>query len=173
MLDFAQKSPKKDQAFTLIELVVVISLISLLLFFSIPRLDISLFSDNKRKTSAWLRLTVRSLKQEAVRKQADLVLNLDMDEHQMWASTRQAAEAADGPEEMPRENPYQLPGGLRLTEVEFTEQERVTTGVARIHFYAKGYSDRALIRMEDDQDRRYAYHIEPFLLNLDIEIDER
>lgn len=167
-----QQPFKKDLGFTLIELVVVISLISLLLFFSVPRLDISLFSDDQRKLSAWLQLTVKSLKQEAVRKQTGLVLNLDMDENEMWTSTQEEVRATGENEDTPKGNVYRVPEGVHLTGVEFTDQDKITSGIARINFYPKGYSDRATILLEDDQDRRLAYHVEPFLLRVDVDIDE-
>jgi len=77
----------KNQAFTLIELIVVIALISIVLAFAIPRLDNSFFSNNKRKLSSWILLNVKSLKEKAVREQTKNILVVDIDNNQMWVSS--------------------------------------------------------------------------------------
>ncbi|MBC2715523.1 MAG: type II secretion system protein [Desulfobacteraceae bacterium] len=151
-----------NQAFTLIELIVVISMISILLAFSLPRLDISFFSDNDRKISSWILLNVKSLKENAVKEQSLQILNIDIDNNQMWSSS--------GPvtEETPKENEYQIPSGYRLMDVEFLNADKVTKGICEIHFYKKGYSDKALIHIEDNDNNQYSYLIEPFLPHVKI-----
>ncbi len=60
---------RNHQAFTLIELVVVITLISIVLAFALPKLNMSLVTDHQRKLSTWIVLTVKSLKEISVREQ--------------------------------------------------------------------------------------------------------
>jgi prepilin-type N-terminal cleavage/methylation domain-containing protein len=55
--------------FTLIELIVVISLIGLMLFVSLPRLQDNPFLDGGKQSSRWLIGKVRSLKESAIRDQ--------------------------------------------------------------------------------------------------------
>ena len=165
----------KNQAFTLIELIVVISFISILLAFAIPRLDNSFFFNNKRKLSSWILLNVKSLKEKAVREQINNILVVDIDNNQMWTSSKpvsavpsESSESGDAPE-MPRGNEYKLPDGFRLMDVEFLNNEKITSGIADINFYGQGYSDKALIHIEDKDDNRFSYLIEPFLLHVRIE----
>lgn len=152
-----------NHGFTLIELIVVISLVSILLFFSIPRLDISLFKDRNRELSAWIILTVRSLKEASFREQQTFALSLDIDSNRMWVGL---AEAAD---ETPAENKQSLPKGFRLLGLAYPEQNRIMSGVGTIRFYPKGYSDAALIYVEDNNNNnRITYQIEPFLARVKI-----
>lgn len=155
------KSPG-DRGFTLIELIVVILLISILMVFAAPRLDVSFFTDHERKLSAWILLTVKTLKENAVKTQTINTLHIDLDANRMWTS---AGEVTD---ETPRENEYVLPSGYRLLDVEFPDMDKITRGAAAVQFYKKGYSDKALIHIEDDDDTRSSFLIEPFLPHVKI-----
>ncbi len=160
-----------NSAFTLIELIVVISLISILLAFSIPRLDVSFFSDNERKISSWILINVKALKEKSVKDQTLQILNIDMDSNSMWSSSGSATDEVTDEilgEEVPRENEYQIPSGYRLVDVEFLNEDKITKGIAEIHFYRKGYSDKVLIHIEDSDNAQYSYLIEPFLPHVKI-----
>lgn len=159
---FRQNTIAGNHGFTLIELIVVISLVSILLFFSIPRLDISLFKDRNRELSAWIILTVRSLKKASFREQQTFVLSLDIDNNRMWVAL------ADAVDETPTENKESLPRGFRLLGLAYPDQDRIITGVAKIRFYPKGYSDAALIHVEDNNNNRITYQVEPFLAHVKI-----
>jgi prepilin-type N-terminal cleavage/methylation domain-containing protein len=159
---FKKNTIAGNQGFTLIELIVVISLISILLFFSIPRLDISLFKDRNRELSAWIVLTVRSLKEASLRDQETYVLALDLDNNRMWVAS------ADAADEITAEDKEALPKGFRLLGIAYPEQDRIITGVAKIRFYPKGYSDAALIHVQDNNNDRVTYRVEPFLAHVKI-----
>ena len=151
-----------EKGFTLIELIVVVSLISILLVFAAPRLDVSFFSDQERKLSAWMLLTVKTLKESAFKAQTITTLHVDLDNNRMWTS------AGPVTEETPRENEYALPAGHRLMDAQYPETDKITRGVAVVQFYPKGYSDKALIHIEDGDDNRTSYLIEPFLPHINI-----
>lgn len=155
------KSPD-DRGFTLIELIVVILLISIVMVFAAPRLDVSFFSDQERKLSAWILLTVKSLKENAVKTQTLNTLHIDLDANRMWTSMGEVTD------ETPRENEYVLPAGYRLMDVQFPEMDKITREIAVIRFYKKGYSDKALIHIEDNDDIQSSYLIEPFLPHVKI-----
>jgi hypothetical protein len=53
-------------------------------------------------------------------------------------------------------------------DVEFVNEDKITKGVAGIQFYKKGYSDKALIHIEDKDNMKYSYLIEPFLPHVKI-----
>ena len=57
----------KNEGFTLLELIVVISLLSIMLVFTIPRFHDSLFLDKTQTSSRWMIGKVQSLKEAAIR----------------------------------------------------------------------------------------------------------
>jgi prepilin-type N-terminal cleavage/methylation domain-containing protein len=149
-----------NQGFTLIELIVVITLISLMLFFAIPRFQVDVLSDNTNKVSRWIMLKVHSLKEKAVREQKLYVLHISLDSNRLWVTSEimsqeelQAAEA----------NGYELSDDINLLDVEYPDEEKISVGRADIYFYKKGYSDKAIIHISNDDNERRSFLIEPFL----------
>jgi general secretion pathway protein H len=155
----------KNHAFTLIELIVVMALISILLFFAIPRLDINIFSDDDRNVSTWILFTVKSLKEKAQQDGVQLTLYVDLDNRMMWTGGKADSE---NQEAAPKENQYKLPEGMDLLDVEFPGMEQKTSGIAEIYFYPKGYSDKAVIHIRDNDHNRHSYVIESFLSEVKI-----
>jgi prepilin-type N-terminal cleavage/methylation domain-containing protein len=156
--------PDLDRGFTLIELTVVMALISIVFFFSIPRLQNEILTDPTKKTSRWLLANIRSLKERSYREKKDYVLYIDTDTNALWVSQRVVeVENEDAPSEQGGSQKYNLPESMRILDVEFPGNVEVTTGVAEIIFYAKGYSETAFIHMEDGDNRRLSFLIEPFL----------
>jgi len=149
-----------NQGFTLIELIVVITLISLMLFFAIPRFQVDVLSDNTNKVSRWIMLKVHSLKEKAVREQKLYVLHISLDSNRLWVTSEimsqeelQATEA----------NGYELSDDINLLDVEYPDEEKISVGRADIYFYKKGYSDKAIIHISNDDNERRSFLIEPFL----------
>ncbi len=149
-----------NQGFTLIELIVVITLISLMLFFVIPRFQVDVLSDDTNKVSRWIMLKVHSLKQKAVREQKLYVLHISLDSNRLWVTSEimsqeelQAAEV----------NGYELSDNINLLDVEYPDEEKISAGRADIYFYKKGYSDKAIIHISNDDNERRSFLIEPFL----------
>lgn len=148
------------QAFTLIELIVVISLIGTMLFFAVPRLQQSMFANETKKVSRWILLNVSALKDKAFKTQQRHVLHVDMVENRFWISHAAMTEKLLARAE---KDGFSLPEGFRLLDVEFPGDRRVSGDTAAINFYPKGYSDRAIIHLADDNNRRRSYLVEPFL----------
>jgi prepilin-type N-terminal cleavage/methylation domain-containing protein len=149
-----------NQGFTLIELIVVITLISLMLFFAIPRFQVDVLSDNTNKVSRWIMVKVHSLKEKAVREQKLYVLHISLDSNRLWVTSEimsqeelQATEA----------NGYELSDDINLLDVEYPDEEKISVGRADIYFYKKGYSDKAIIHISNDDNERRSFLIEPFL----------
>jgi general secretion pathway protein H len=155
----------KNQGFTLIELIVVMALISILLFFAIPRLDINIFSNDNRNVSTWILFTVKSLKEKAQQESARYILYVDMDNDLMWSGLETKPEDQEAAS---KENQYKLPEGMQVLDVEFPGMERKSSGIAEIYFYPKGYSDKAVIHIQDNDHNRNSFVIEPFLSEVKI-----
>lgn len=151
--------------FTLIELVVVISLISLLLAFSLPRFGVNSLTDDNRKATQWITVKIRHLKERAYREGKRYVLTLDIDGERMWITHEGMTEE----ERLQAENnAFVLPEGFSLLDVEYPQIEKQTTGRADIYFSPKGYSSRALIHLENNEQQQRSFFVEPFLIDVKV-----
>ena len=151
---------QQDRAFTLIELIVVISLISIMLVFSIPRFHAAVSSDPDRKASRWIIETVQNLKQESVRHNRQYVLHIDIGANRGWVThdlmSEEEVNAAQS-------EGFSFPEGTGIVDIEFPKKGKVSTGETEISFYKKGYSDKALIHVKFADSSFKTYLIEPFL----------
>ncbi len=154
-----------DAGFTLIELTVVMALISIMFFVTLPRIKRDIFFDQTKKTSRWLLTSVRYLKEASIRDQADYTLHVDMDNEKLWVSSSVEEEESHEKEET---SGLTLADGIRIRDVVFAGNRKMTHGVAQIQFYAKGYSDNAMIHMVNENDMELSYHIPPFLPHMKI-----
>ena len=149
------------RAFTLIELIVVLSLVSIMLFFAVPRIDQSFFSADARKLSSWILLNTKALKNRAVKEQAVYALYVGLDENRLWTGPVSDRENMPGPGE--GEDAFSPAAGARIIDVMFPKDTRISSGTVQIRFYPKGYSDRAIIHVQTGDQTRRSYRIESFL----------
>lgn len=154
-----------DAGFTLIELTVVMALISIMFFVTLPRIKRDIFVDQTKKTSRWLLTSVRYLKEASIRDQTDYSLHVDMDNGKLWVSATLKAEESQEKSEI---SGLTLVDGIRIRDVAFAGNRKMAYGVAQIQFYAKGYSDNAMIHVVNENDRELSYHIPPFLPHMKI-----
>ncbi|AOY57972.1 MAG: type II secretion system protein [Desulfococcus multivorans] len=154
-----------EQGFTLIELIVVIALISILLFFSFPRFQGSVLRDDSEKSMRWVIYTVKMLRQDAVKHRKIHTLHVEMRTGTMW-STNESMSEEDL--ENARQQGYEFPEGMEILDVEFPDGEKISFGQAEVRFYPKGYSDRVMIHLQEKDDRQLTLLIEPFLADLKI-----
>jgi len=148
-----------NNGFTLIELIVVTSLISTILFFSIPRLQNVLGFDNTKKVSRWILTTVRLLKKTAVANQRRYILHVHLDANRLWITDESMSEEeiyqAEG-------KGYSLPDDVRISDVEYSNKGKISFGTADIFFYKNAYSDHVWIHIANDHNRSLSFLIEPF-----------
>lgn len=154
---------ERIKGFTLIELIVVISLISIMLFFAIPRFQSNVLSDSTKEVSRWILLKIPYLKEKAAREQKKYILHVSLDSNSLWI-THEAMALEDL--ESAKKNGYQLAEDIRLLDVEYPDQEKISVGQADIYFNEKGYSDKAIIHLENDDNEKFSFLIEPFLLRV-------
>ena len=152
-----------QDGFTLIELIVVISLMGLMLFFTLPRMGDNPFLDDSKQSSRWLIGKVQMLKESAIRDQKQHSLHFDLDSGLIW-ETNESMTVEDR-EEAALNSSYSLPDDLRIIDIEYPQKGKVNTGQAEITFYKAGYTDKALVHMQED-DTYMSFLIEPFLNNV-------
>ena len=154
-----------NAGFTLIELIVVIALMSMMLFFSLPRLQGNPFVDGANKSTRWLIGKISMLREKAVRNGRRYSLHLDLDAGRIWESS--AAMTPDDLEQAALNGSYALPAGVRLVDVEFARKGKRNSGLAQITFYRTGYADKVLIHLQEDETYR-SLLIEPFLSDVTV-----
>jgi len=183
---------RTSRGYTLIGLVVVIAVISVVFFFAVPRIGGNLLVDPKRRVSQWMLTTVPALKDRAVREQKNYVLQVDIGEQRFRVSSAEPPvdstvtdtamfgtlmggdgdNATDGASREDKLPPFALPESIRVDSVEFPGPAGMVSGPAEIVFYAQGYSDKALIHMQDAAGRPFAFLIETFLPQVRIYEDD-
>ncbi|MEW6673898.1 MAG: type II secretion system protein [Thermodesulfobacteriota bacterium] len=151
---------KKNSGYTLIELVVVVTLISIMLFFAVPRFQGTILTDSTKTLSRWVIVKTRSLKAAAVRDQKRYMLNIDLDAGKFWVTSETMSEEALQNAER---DGYRLPEDIRIIDVEFPLKGKITGGRVEISFYKADYSDKVVIHIENDRRRQMTFLIEPFL----------
>jgi prepilin-type N-terminal cleavage/methylation domain-containing protein len=179
----SRKSSIDTSGFTLIELLVVISLLSLMVVFSFPRLS-GFFSDSDRDAIArWLIAQTTIARAKAVKQQKGYILRVDIDANNF------SIMAADPPETTATPDDGLLPeyivaaasgaapvaqltlsDNVRILDVMFTGEEPVSVGRADIQFYKHGYSDRAIIHIEEGGGG-VSFYLAPFLSKISVHDD--
>ncbi len=157
-------SRRNSMGFTLLELVVVVTLLSLMLFMAIPRFQQS-FADDTRKTAQWLMVQVPRLKSMARLHKKVYFLNVDLSEQLFWISH---AEMNDTDIEAALKQAHLLPEGVRILDVVPAGGDTTGSGVFAIGFYPKGYSDRVLLHLENDRGTQWSLLVEPFLIQAEL-----
>ena len=179
------------RGFTLIELIIVVSLIALLAGLAAPGVG-SITGANARKAAGELAGAMRYLFDTAALRHATCRLALDLDGRAWWAECAPAAVGiARDPEEDPKElerrfsgeknaelrrllartefgsfkdrlvDKRELPGNAGFGKVHVEGRRAVEAGTVYVHFFPGGQAQRAYVPVADG-DNRYTVVVEPF-----------
>lgn len=153
------KNDRQNLGFTLLELIVVISLLSIMLVFTVPRFHSTLFLDETKTSARWIIGKIQSLKEAAIRNQRQHTLHIDLDTERFWETDESmSAEAL----ESAVLNAEPLPDGLKIADLEYPIRGKIDSGQTDITFYKDGHSDKVLIHLQNGA-QYVSYLIEPFL----------
>ncbi len=155
----------KQGGFTLIELIVVIVLIGLMFTFALPKMDGFLFSSETDRVSRWIVLNIPNLKTKAVKDQRRYSLNVDVAANTLYISTD---EMDDDLLNQARESGFKLGDSVHLVDVVFPVVNPEDEEISNVFFYSKGYSDNAIIHIENENSEKISFIIEPFLSGVEI-----
>jgi prepilin-type N-terminal cleavage/methylation domain-containing protein len=155
------RARQPGQGFTLLELMVVMMLISIVMAIALPKFAGGAFQDPVNKMSRWMINTVRTLRSTAIQQQKPQSLVIDLGNRRMWpvheATGEETSPAA------PSGSTLTIPDAIRYIDVQFPNEERITSGTTEVRFYPAGYSDQVLIHLETDDDKKLTYLVEPLL----------
>jgi len=151
--------PPHRNGFTLLELIVVMALLGIMLIFTVPRFNETLFLDEAKTNSRWIIGKIQALKEAAIRNQKQYSLHINLDTEQFWETD--ASMSAEDIENAAL-NASSLPSGLKIADIEYPIRGKINSGQTDITFYKNGTSDKVLIHIQDG-DQYESYLIEPFL----------
>lgn len=155
---------RSEAGFTFLELVVVISILALLFFFSLPSLDSYIFTDPSKKVARLIASTVRELKQRALTDHKEYRLHIASDVGEIWVEAASMDEKASAEA---RKNGLSLPQDMVIELPGFAPAADESSAEAMVRFYPRGYSDRAEILLVRDEQKLLLV-VEPFLSQVEI-----
>ncbi|MDM8515762.1 prepilin-type N-terminal cleavage/methylation domain-containing protein [Desulfobacterales bacterium HSG16] len=155
---------KHDTAgFTLLELMLVLALLSIMLYLVLPNFSALTGQGEGNDISRWIIVKVQMLKERASQQQKEFIMHISPGDGILWITDGEADEEAVL---AARESGFEFPEGFSIIDVEFPNAEKTSADRAEIRFYKGGYSDKALIHVEDDDNNEITFLIEPFLTNV-------
>ena len=144
---------REDEGFTLIEITVVMTLISIMLAMAVPSMRETLLTDQLSSTARRLIGTVRGLRNQAVSEQQPYLLHFDRAEKKIWF-------APDKPSDDDEDDTI-LQGEVILPEGQ-KDDELITLWISK-----QGYMDETLIHLTDG-DKTIGIFFSSFLATIKI-----
>ena len=159
---------RNNQGFTLIELVTVMAVMGIVLFFTLPRFDaFNPFGASMTPTGKLL-LLIEQLKSQTLETQQDYLLKIDTATGQVWVTAPALVPGAGGDTLAKESSPEPL---ISFSEDSSIEDVKIASRIMddegdgdeiTIRFSGNGYSDQAFIYIQED-DRDLTVAIAPFL----------
>ncbi len=151
----------RDDGFTLLELIVVVTLISIMFFFAVPRFAETAFTDDVFRTTRWVVQQSHALREAAMETGSDRFLVIDVDNRRLRVTTTIADEVNAGTEAVGKS--YQLPHQQAITGVTFADGSKISSGSAHIRFSKIGTATGAVIELSVGSGAPVTMEIETFL----------
>ena len=161
---------KKPYGFTLVEVIVVITIIATFLAFSIPVFKDAGFFKTERQGINDLAGLITSLKYRAMQENHDIFLHIDIASDRVWITDTSMDDPA---RENARVDAFELAGNLRISGIAFarsTQEIREDRTIQTIRFSRHGYSDLVILQL-DGADTPVSMKIEPFLMDVETVFD--
>jgi prepilin-type N-terminal cleavage/methylation domain-containing protein len=144
---------EKSHGYTLIELSIVLFLVGLFFFISMPRLGIFLFQTDLKDAARSLKATVNILRSKSISTHVPTILHLDLDQGLYWGSfARRDGEETDSGELTRKPfliHPRKLPEGVRFLDASNINTQKKSFGQMSSIFTPKGALEETVIHLAD------------------------
>ncbi len=147
-----------ESAFTLVEMLIVCTLISIVLAIGVPTLRNTLFTDDLSASSRKIIGMVKGMREKSIRYQQGLVLRIDMEQGTLWHEE----ENLEGVE-VQESDKITLPDNVKITDVWTRTDGKTDFGSLSLWITKRGYMDNTVIHLNDDDDSIRSIVFSPFL----------
>lgn len=148
-----------QRAYTLVEVLVVITLVGIILFLAVPATRNFLSGDNLKKASRQLIGLERKLRVDAVREQVDYILCVDLPTSSYWIVT---ADMTAEKEHEVKKRARKLSGSVEILDIVLGDNKKISTGEARIRFGKNSICPPMVIHLAQNEDKMTLV-VNPFL----------
>lgn len=142
-----------ENGFTLLELLVVSTLIAIMLAVSVPAFRTSLFTDQLRQAARKAIGTINEARQAATGSRNGCFINLDLNESQLSYDCPQppTEEETDTADEDKPQRVTTLPSAIRITSIWKGTEQNVTTGDVSLWINQNGQMDQMIMNLTDGE----------------------
>ncbi len=147
-----------EEAFTLLELLVVCTLISIMLAVTVPTMRDTVFTDPLRVSTRKIIGTVKGLRERAIREQQEIELNYNIGEGRLWYEENVQNQNIEQ-----KKTEIELPDSVKIVEVWTKTEGRIYFGSSVLWISKQGYMDKTVITLGDDDETTVSIIISPFL----------
>jgi len=117
------------------------------------------------QAARWLLKMITDMKQRALQDQTRYQLHISLTEQKIWTT---AAEMPENEQQDAEKKAVHVSGDIFIKDIAYPQRGIISEGTAVINFSKNGYSDKALIHINDSANRQLSLLIEPFLNKVDI-----
>jgi len=162
-----------NNGYTFLELAVVLTLLGLVLFLAVPRLQDFASGGKLEKAARKMVAVIRHTRGLAAGSGTPHLLNLEIEKGQYWISTQTSREEPSAEEPSAEEKTaavehYILPSSIKFKDVETLGKGPVISGTALIHFWANGLVEASFIHLRDEQNHDITLILNPLTGSVEI-----
>ena len=151
---------RSTKGFTFLELAIVITLLGLVSFLTVPRLQVMLAGNSLERASRNLATIIRYARGLTAGEGTGHLLYIDIEQNRYWLSRVKAgAQGSLEPEEVMERK--RLPDSVSFKDVETLGGGLTAKGEAIIHFWTNGLVEMSSIHLENEKGHRITLVINP------------
>lgn len=157
---------KKIKGYTLIELIVVISLIGIIFSLVAPKFRSAVLTDNLKSATRKLVGRINQVRSDAIYKHTDYFLKFCPEKNEYWYEY--ADVTAEGSSLAYKNTVEYLPRNVRITDIWIKGTGKQKTEEIAIKFTKNGYAMQSAIYLESKDGRKFTILVNQFLTKIKI-----